>query len=130
MKRESMHLLKRSQLQHECNTLRRLLFFLKEENVALKNRLSQILKESFNKNLLEEAETFHSAFIKADERMYLLRNDLAGLDSLLEKAFNGKNNVSVEIDIKLRELRHNITTAENQFIKMQSDFNSYFYEKI
>ena len=125
-----MHLLKRSQLQHECNTLRRLLLFLKEENVALKNRLSQILKESFNKNLLEEAETFHSAFIKADERMHLLRSDLTGLDSLIEKALNGDYNESSEIDRTLRELRHNIISVENQFIKMQSDFNSYFYEKI
>ncbi len=125
-----MHLMKRSQLLHECNTLRRLLFFLKEENVALKNRLAQILKESFNKNLLEEAESFHNSFIKADERMHLLRNDLAELDSLLEKALNEENVVSVEIDIKLHELRYNISVAENQFIKMQSDFNSYFYEKI
>lgn len=129
-KEKGMDLLKRGQLEHECNTLRRLLLFLKEENIVLKNRLSEILKDSFDKNLLEQAELFHTDFIRKDERIHLLRNDLAGLDSLLAKTTNGEKNAAVEIDGRLLELRNNINIAENQFIKMQSDFNKYFYDKI
>lgn len=129
-KEKGMDLLKRGQLEHECNTLRRLLLFLKEENIVLKNRLSEILKDSFDKNLLEQAELFHTDFIRKDERIHLLRNDLAGLDSLLVKTTNGEKNAAVEIDGRLLELRNNINIAENQFIKMQSDFNKYFYDKI
>ncbi|HEY5406512.1 MAG TPA: hypothetical protein VIJ92_05485 [Ginsengibacter sp.] len=125
-----MDLQKRGQLQHECKTLRRLLAFLKEENVLLKNRLSDILKDSFDKNLLGEAERFHNASIREDERMHLLRNDLASLESVLATTVHGKENINGEIDAMLRELRNNINIAENQFLKMQSDFNKYFYEKM
>ncbi len=126
----SMDLLKRGQLEHECNTLRRLLLFLKEENIVLKNRLSEILKDSFDKNLLEQAELFHNDFIRKDERIHLLRNDLARLDNLLAKTIDSEKNTSVEIDARLWELRNNINIAENQFIKMQSGFNKYFYDKM
>ncbi len=129
-KEKGMDVLKRGQLEHECNTLRRLLLFLKEENIVLKNRLSEILKDSFDKNLLEQAELFHSGFIREDERILLLRNDLAGLDNLLTKTSNNDKIASVEIDARLRELRSNINIAENQFIKMQSGFNKYFYDKM
>lgn len=129
-KEKRMDILKRGQLEHECNTLRRLLLFLKEENIVLKNRLSEILKDSFDKNLLEQAELFHNDFIRKDERIHLLRNDLAGLDNLLTKTINNDEIASVEIDARLRELRSNINIAENQFIKMQSGFNKYFYDKI
>lgn len=129
-KEKSMDQLKRGQLEHECNTLRRLLLFLKEENIVLKNRLSEILKDSFDKNLLEQAELFHNDFIRKDERIHLLRNDLAGLDNLLANIINNEKNTSVEIDARLRELRDNTNIAENQFIKMQSDFNKYFYDKM
>jgi len=129
-KEKGMDLLKRGQLEHECNTFRRLLLFLKEENIVLKNRLSEILKDSFDKNLLEQAELFHNDFIREDERIHLLRNDLAALDNLLAKAFNSEKNAASEIDARLRELRNNIHIAENQFIKMQSDFNKYFYDKM
>jgi hypothetical protein len=129
-KEKGMDLLKRGQLKHECNTLRRLLLFLREENIVLKNRLSEILKDSFDKNLLEQAELFHNDFIRKDERIHLLRNDLAALDNLLAKIINSEKNASVEIDARLRELRNNTNIAENQFIKMQSDFNKYFYDKM
>ena len=128
---DGMHLQKLKQLQHECNTLKRLLLFLKEENIVLKNRLSEILKESFDKNLLEEAEDFNNAFIKEDERMSLLRNDMVELDKLLEKEFfKDRGKISVETAIKLNNLRNNISKAENQFATIQLKFNKFFSEKI
>ncbi|MEO7120152.1 MAG: hypothetical protein ABIY62_03605 [Ginsengibacter sp.] len=129
-KEKRMDQLKRAQLEHECNTLRRSLLFLKEENIVLKNRLSEILKDSFDKNLLEQAELFHNDFIRKDARIHLLRNDLAGLYNLLAKIINNEKDTSLEIDARLGELRNNTNIAENQFIKMQSDFNKYFYDKM
>lgn len=129
LKATGMDLQKRGQLQHECDTLKRLLFFLKEENIALKNRLSDILKNSFDKNLLEKAEFFQSAFIREDERMHLLRNDLAALESVLSSITQGKENLNSKIDVMLADLRNNAHIAENQFLKMRSDFNRYFTRK-
>ena len=72
-----------NQLQSEINTWKRLLIFFRDENVCLKNRLSDILKNGFNRKLLEEFENFQTKFIKQDEMIRLLRNDTAELDKLL-----------------------------------------------
>jgi len=125
-----MRLSKQKQLRDECNALRRMLLFLKDENVLLKNRFSEIIKESFEKNLLEEAENFHNALIREDERIHLLRNDLAGVDSLLAKTIGRENNASVELSARLHELRNNIKIAEDQFTKLQTGFTKYFYQKM
>lgn len=75
--------LKLKQLQFESNTWKRLLRFMMEENNHLKNRIAEILKDDFDKNLLKEIENFQSNFIKQDELINLLRNDAADLDKLL-----------------------------------------------
>ena len=43
--------LKLMQLRHEIDTWKRMLGFMQEENVHLKNRLSDVLKDRFNKNI-------------------------------------------------------------------------------
>ncbi|MEJ0105930.1 MAG: hypothetical protein WDO19_26745 [Bacteroidota bacterium] len=50
--------LKLKQLQSERDTWRRLLVFMKDENVHLKNRLAEVLKNSIENNLLEDIENF------------------------------------------------------------------------
>ena len=72
-----------NQLQVEVNTWKRLLNFFRDENVYLKNRLSEILKNGFDRKLLEEFENFQTKFINQDEVISFLRNDIADLDKLL-----------------------------------------------
>lgn len=122
--------MKLQQLKYESNTWKRLLGFMTEENVHLKNRLSQILKEKFNADLLEEAEVFQSNFVKEDELIGLLRNDIAELDKLLEREmFEGGNTIK-EVKRKLQKIRSNMEIAEKQFGTLKSGFNSYFFENI
>src|SRR5664279_5195423 len=85
LKQGDMSYMKLRQLQYENDTWKRLLGFMREENILLKNRLSEILMDRFDKNLLEEVEAFQSDFIKKDELLVLLRNDVAELDKLLLK---------------------------------------------
>lgn len=122
--------MKLQQLQYESNTWKRLLGFMTEENVHLKNRLSQILKEKFNADLLEEAEIFQSNFIKEDELIGLLRNDIAELDKLLEREMFEDGNSVKEVKRKLQKIRSNMEIAEKQFGTLKSGFNSYFFENI
>ncbi len=122
--------MKLQQLQYESNTWKRLLGFMTEENVHLKNRLSQILKEKFNADLLEEAEIFQSNFIKEDELIGLLRNDIAELDKLLEREIFEDGNSVKEVKRKLQKIRSNMEIAEKQFGTLKSGFNSYFFENI
>ena len=119
-----------NQLQVEVNTWKRLLNFFSDENVCLKNRLSEILKNGFDRKLLEEFENFQTKFIKQDEMITFLRNDIAELDKLLlnEKLDIGKNENT--IDRKLEHLRKNITNSEGRFFQLQINFNTYILENM
>ena len=77
--------LKLKQLQFESDTWKRLLVFMMDENIHLKNRLSEVLKDQFDKNLLVEVEGFQNNFIKEDELIGLMRNDVAELDKLFSE---------------------------------------------
>ncbi len=128
--KSNMPEMKLQQLKYESNTWKRVLGFMTEENVHLKNRLSQILKEKFNADLLEEAEVFQSNFVKEDELIGLLRNDIAELDKLLEREmFEGGNTIK-EVKRKLQKIRSNMEIAEKQFGTLKSGFNSYFFKNI
>lgn len=119
-----------NQLQVEVNTWKRLLNFFSDENVCLKNRLSEILKNGFDRKLLEEFENFQTKFIKQDEMITFLRNDIAELDKLLlnEKLGMGINENT--IDRKLEHLRKNIANSEGRFFQLQINFNTYILENM
>jgi hypothetical protein len=119
-----------NQLQVEVNTWKRLLNFFSDENVCLKNRLSEILKNGFDRKLLEEFENFQTKFIKQDETITFLRNDIAELDKLL---LNEKLGMSVNenaINRKLEHLRKNIVNSEGRFFQLQINFNTYVLENM
>lgn len=122
--------LKLRQLQYESDTWKRLLGFIMDENIHLKYRLSEVLKDKFNKNLLEEVEIFQSRFIKEDALIGLLRNEVVELDKLLVREIFEDSRIIKEIDRKLKKLRNNIIIAEKQFGKLKSEFNNYLSENI
>jgi regulator of replication initiation timing len=122
--------LKLKQLQYEADTWKRLLGFMMDENIHLKNRISQILKDRFDENLLEEVEVFQNNFVKEDALIGLLRNDVAELDKLLQKEVFEDGTIVKNVESKLKKLRHNIKNAEKQFGKLKMDFNNYLSENI
>ena len=122
--------LKIKQLQYESNTWKRLLGFMMDENVHLKNRVSEVLKNGFDKGLLEEVESFHSRFIKEDDLIGLLRNEVAELDKLLVREIFEDGQLVKEIDTKLKKLHKNIITAERQLNELKLEFNNYLSENI
>jgi len=122
--------LKIKQLQYESNTWKRLLGFMMDENVHLKNRVSEVLKNGFDKGLLEEMESFHSRFIKEDDLIGLLRNEVAELDKLLVREIFEDGQLVREIDTKLKKLHKNIITAEKQLSELKLEFNNYLSENI
>ena len=119
-----------TQLQVEVNTWKRLLNFFSDENVCLKNRLSEILKNGFDRKLLDEFENFQTKFVKQDEMITFLRNDIAELDKLLlnDKLGIGKNEITIKG--KLEHLRKNIANSEGKFFQLQANFNTYILENM
>ena len=122
--------LKLKQLQNESNSWKKLLGLMMDENIHLKYRLTEVLKDKFDKNLLEGVESFQSNFLKEDDRISLLRNDVAELDKLLVREICEDGKIINKIDIRMKNLRTNIMHAEIQFGKLKSAFNSYLLENM
>jgi hypothetical protein len=122
--------LKLKQLQYESETWKRLLGFTMDENIHLKNRLSEVLKEKFDKNLLDDVENFQSRFIRADEMIRLLRNDIGEFDRLLAREIFEDGQIISQVEKELKRLRKNIKIAEQELGILKAEFNSYLSENI
>ena len=130
LKQAPMPELKLKQLKYETDTWKRLLDFMTEENIRFKNRISEILKDRFDKNLLEEVDGFQGRFIKLDEVISLLRDDIVEMDNLPAGRIFEDGMIIKETCKKMKRLRNNIATAESLFVKMKSEFNNFLAENI
>ena len=119
-----------TQVQYEKETWKRLVSFMTEENIFLKNRLSEVLKDSFNYNLLEQLECFQSRFIDVDSLMNLFRHDLAELEELLAKGTMGNDHTLIDIQTRLVTLRTVLTNVERELSKLKINFHTYLSENI
>ena len=116
------------QLLHENATWKRVLGFLTEENINLKNRLSEILqnKADCDKSFLEQVEYFQNSFLKQDEVLGFLRIEVGDQEkSLLPANFPGTAEQLKEIQNKQKKLRQEFESAELLFNKLKFEFNSY-----
>ena len=120
--------LKLKQLQYESDTWKHLLGFMMDENIRQKNRLSEILKNGFNRNLLEEMEDFQTRFIKEDERIRLLRHELVELHKLLIREIYIDGKIIKEINAKFKNLRNNMVITERKFGELKLEFNNFLLE--
>ncbi len=113
-----------TELQRESEKLKQRLGSMIDENVSLKYRLSEVLKEKFDKKMLLEVEEYQNYFVREDELIGLLRNDIAVLDKLMSSSQTETVEMS-PIDKKLKKLRSNILSVENQFGMLKAEFVSY-----
>lgn len=111
------------QLQFECDTWKRMLSFMVDENIHLKNRLSEILSDQQPNQLLNEIEDYQTRFLKIDELIRILRNDVAELEQSIKEKQDTADNPS--INNKLSRIRLNIPLVERQLERMKMDFNSF-----
>jgi len=122
--------LKLKQLLFESDSWKRLVGFMMDENIQMKQRLTIILKDNFDKNLLEEVENFQSTFIKGDELINLLRNDVGELDKLLVREIFEDGKIIKDIDGSLKRLRNDIINAERHFSNLKLEFNNFVVTNI
>jgi glutaredoxin 2 len=116
---------KMEQFQYETNTWKRSLGLMIEENIHLKNRLTEILKNGFDKKLLEYLEYFQNRFIKEDERIGLIRHDIASIDKIIQDEFWGDHQIVKETNKKMSMLRNIMLHAEKQFNELKLEFDNY-----
>lgn len=122
--------LKLKQLQYESDSWKRILGFMIDENIHLKNRLSEVLREGFDRSLLNEMENFQSRFIKEDNVISLLRNEMAEFDKLLLREIFEDGNIKKEVLRQFKKIGDSIKNGEEEFRKLKSEFNSYLSESV
>jgi len=117
--------LKLRQLEYESDTWKRLMSFMVDENIHLKNRLSEVLRYKVDKQMLEEAENFHTRFIRQDEFNHLLRNEIFEFDKLLSRKIFEDGRLKNEVAGKSKNLRNNIRNLEELFGELKFEFNNF-----
>ncbi len=122
--------LKIKQLKYEINSWKRFLDYLTEENIQMKNRLSEILKEKFDTYLLEEVDGFQTRFIRKDNLVEVLRNEVLELDAIPVTEIFKDERIFKKIKTKIKRLHKNIINTEKQFSKLKADFHKFLSTNI
>ena len=112
------------EIKYENEVGKKLLQGLQQDNVLLKNKLSEILKLNIRDGILEKAENFQTSFLLADERISFLRKDNTELCRQFLKA-TGDRNAIEELSQKQKQLKKQIKQEEKEFNKLKLAFNNY-----
>jgi hypothetical protein len=121
-----MTLLFIQQLQKESDWWKRKLEFLAEENIHLKMDLGDLLKDiEDDPGMLEQIENFHNSFIKEDEAITLLRNEIRIYDKLLLKDLYVDGEMVHDVIRRQKKLRERIRKEEKAFNELKFAFYNY-----
>lgn len=115
------------QFQYERDSWKRTLRFLEEENMCLKNRLADVVKDTVDENLLRKAEIFQNRFLNADDLFNLLRSDIVEFDKLLAQSFQDSPALRIA-EGECRIIRNLMNIVERKFTCYRRDFNNYLIE--
>lgn len=130
MSNKNQHAVTVMQLMHEADTWKRLLEFIKGENVYLKNRLAEVTREVTDPAWLEQAEYFQNHFLSEDSAVSLLRRDVSDLESWLRREVIEDGAIIKEVRKKHKKLRADIELTEQRFSRLKSEFNHYLSDKL
>lgn len=101
-----------------------------EETVNLKYRISEVLQEEVDRQMLNHLENFQTSLLKEDELILFLRNDIGDYERLLSGAEPENFRMADKIRNKLVELRRSIYLASQKFENLKIQFNNYLSRHI
>jgi hypothetical protein len=113
------------QFQTEIEAWKKILNSGMDENVLLKSRLSDIVKNNYDQNLLEEIEEFQTEFIREDELINSLRRDVNDLDNLLYSKMFEEGKMEKSFETKMDQLGRDISNSVIRFRILQSAFDDF-----
>ena len=113
------------QFQTEIETWKRLLNSRMEQNVLLKIQISDILRNNYDQNSLEEIEEFQTKFIREDELILSLRREVNDLDNLLYSKVFEDGKIEKSFETKMDKLDKDITSSVTRFRILQSTFDDF-----
>ena len=124
-----MQYLKLQQSKFEIETSKLLLNFFTDENVLLKNRLAEVVKDNFEKNILGVMENYLNRFVAQDDLINLLKNDISNIENRLCEKINDDGAIVKDIYPGLQLLHSNILKTEGTRMQLRKDFNNFLSEK-
>ncbi|MBX7125600.1 MAG: hypothetical protein K1X47_07895 [Cyclobacteriaceae bacterium] len=95
---------------------------LQHENVHLKNQLSEVLKDDISSVVLETAEYFQNIFIREDETVKKLKEELNQMLGLLSSAKESEISKFAAIRGKLKD---KIESNQQHFQELKLKFQEY-----
>lgn len=102
------------ELREEVLTWKKMVASRMEANILLKNMLSDVLKNNYHQNCLEEIEEFQTKFIQEDEKTNILKKHVADLENILNRTIDdGIRRESFEQIMK--KLRNDFAHSRDQF---------------
>ena len=116
---------KMQQLRREYDTWKRSLGFMMEENAHLKGKISDLVKNGINSGFLETLESFQNRFIREDELISVLRDEVKGFEKLLNKETFADGRTIKQAIRKSKQTREHIEIAKEAFSKLQTEFHNY-----
>lgn len=116
--------------EYESDTWKRQLSFIREENIYLKKRLIEILKEKLSPADLEAAESFQTLFIEQDKLVTILGNSVAEFDRLLKRELFEDGALLRTVMLEHLHIDRKISEAEASFDNLKRRFNNYMWEEV
>lgn len=119
------------QLIYEVDTWKRLIVFIKNENLMRINRLNDIIKSNNDKNILFKIENFQIQFMMLEEIYFVLNDEVVEQYNLLKLVQKQEYEIDIILLIKQQqENRLNMEKLINKINKIKADFFQEFSEKL
>jgi predicted nuclease with TOPRIM domain len=122
--------MKLKQINYDLDSWKRIVAFMTEENIHLKKRLAELLKDGFNEELLEEIEDYQSSFVTEDDNINQLKKYISEMDELLNREIFEDGSIRNEIDAHVKKLRNEMKKAEYEFSLLKQRFSHYVAENM
>ncbi len=121
-----------NQFQHENDTWKRDLAFIREESILIKNRLSDIVKSMDNDRarMLEQIEYFQNCFLAQDDKIRTLVKEVQNHGNLLVRDVYEDGHLIRSVKSLQARLRKEMVKTEREFNKLKFEFNNYLSEAL
>jgi len=119
------------QLLYEVETWKRLIVFIKNENLMRINRLNEIIKSNDDKNILHKIENFQVQFLTLEEIFFVLNDEVVEQQNRLMLGHKKEYEIDIILLIKQQQvIRLSIEKLINKINQIKSDFFQEFSEKL
>ena len=126
-KKQLMQINKSDQFLQEIFSWMRLIDFYKQEISYLKNRLSEVVDQNINNDLLPSAEYFQNLFILKDEFNASISSEIKNQELQLHEIIKNNTEAGESFLKKQEKLRNEVENFEKKFSTSKKEFNKFLF---